>query len=150
MDNQNQPLDADMNPTGGNPQELTITENIRQYWTESRKWAMFFAVLGFIYLGFLVLTVVGMSSMGNGGVFAGVFMLLIAGSIIFVPTWLIFQFSQNLKQGLATESTPALGLSFRSLRRLYQFAGILMIIILAFYGIMFLFTLTMLSSRGGM
>lgn len=150
MDDQNQPLDADMNPAGESPQELTITENIRQYWTESRKWAMFFAVLGFVYLGFLVLSVFGMSTMGNGGVFAGVFMLLIAGGIIFVPTWLIFQFSQNLKKGLETESIAALGLSFTSLRRLYQFAGILMIVILAFYAIMFLFMLTFMAGRGSM
>lgn len=148
MDNQNQPLDADMNPAGENPQQLNITENIRQYWTESRKWAMFFAVLGFIYIGFLLLSVFGLSTLGNEGIFAGVFTLLIVGGIVFVPTWLIFQFSQNLKQSLTTESTQALGLSFRNLRRLYQFAGILMIIILAFYGIIFLFMLTFMSSRG--
>ncbi|MCB0534073.1 MAG: hypothetical protein H6574_05270 [Lewinellaceae bacterium] len=150
MDNQNQPLDADMDPAGENPQELIITENIRQYWTESRKWGLFFAVLGFIYLGFLLLSVLGISSMGNGGIFAGVFMLLIAGGLIFVPVWLIFQFSQNLKKGLETESIEALGLSFTSLRRLYQFAGILMIVILAFYAIMFLFMLTFMAGRGGM
>ncbi|MBK8969353.1 MAG: hypothetical protein R3D58_16925 [Saprospiraceae bacterium] len=148
MDNQNQALDADLNPAGETPSGLIITENIRQYWTESRKWAMFFAVLGFIYIGFLVLSVFGISTMGNAGIFAGVFSLLIVGGIVFVPTWLIFQFSQNLKQSLASESTPALGLSFRNLRRLYQFAGIFMIIILAIYGIMFLFMLTFLSSRG--
>ena len=88
--------------------------------------------------------------MGNGGIFAGVFMLLIAGGLIFVPVWLIFQFSQNLKKGLETESIEALGLSFTSLRRLYQFAGILMIVILAFYAIMFLFMLTFMAGRGGM
>ncbi len=109
---------------------------------------MFFAVLGFIYIGFLLLSVFGLSTLGNEGIFAGVFTLLIVGGIVFVPTWLIFQFSQNLKQSLTTESTQALGLSFRNLRRLYQFAGILMIIILAFYGIIFLFMLTFMSSRG--
>jgi hypothetical protein len=138
MDNQDQPLDAGLNANDEQASGLTITDSIRQYWSECAKWGLFFAVLGFIYIGFLVIATFTMASAGSAGLVGGIFTLIIAGGLIFVPTWLMFQFSQNLKKGLEEESTPAASLGFRNLRRLYQFAGILMIILLAIYALVFL------------
>lgn len=141
MDNENQPIDSGMTPDNA-PDTLRISPTIRSSWQESTKWSLFFAVLGFIYVGLLIIGVLAGSRNPLFG--AGVFMLVIMGTLIFIPTWFIFQFSQKLKKGLETEDTALAEEGFANLRRLYQYAGIVTIIILAFYVLFFLVFLTMM------
>lgn len=144
MENLNDPLDQGVDQPS--QQGLQITPTIRQNWQETGKWALFFAVLGFIYLGFIALTML-FATVQTGNAFSAIFGILIVGGFVFVPTWLIFQFSQNIKTGLQNQSSTMIGLGFRHLRRLYQFGGILMIIVLAFYAIFFLFALAFWAGR---
>ncbi len=140
MDNENQPIDSDMTPNDA-PDALHITPAIRGYWRESTKWSLFFGIIGFVYVGLLLLGVIAGSRSPLFG--ASVFMLVIVGTLAFIPSWFIFQFSQKLKKGLETEDSAQAEEGFSNLRRLYQYAGILMIIVLAFYLIAFLLMLTM-------
>lgn len=149
MDNETQPLDAGQNTPGNDGNEgLVITENIRKQWRESANWGLFFAILGFLYIGFLVLAMLLSVNVGGRAAIAGIFGILVIGAIIFVPCWLILQYSQNLKKGLDRNNTPLASLGFKNLRRLYQFAGVLLIIVLALYGIMFLVGLLFISRTG--
>ena len=135
MDDQNQTMDpAGPGPGLENPTGLTITQTIRQYWHECSRWGLFFAVLGFVYIGFLVLLTIGVS-IADQSIFRSIFSLLIGGGIVFIFSWLMLQFAQNLRKALDMDSTPAADRSFQNLKFLYQVAGIVLIAVLALYGI---------------
>ncbi|MBK6930842.1 MAG: hypothetical protein IPH12_08175 [Saprospirales bacterium] len=145
MEDHNQPLDEGLNSNQSSSPGLQITARIRQFWRESTQWALFFAILGFLYLALLVFTLLQGASSGAAGVAGGLFVILFAGAFIFFPTWFMFQFSQKLKLGLREENNTAAEAAFRNLRRLYQFAGVLLIILLSIYAIAFLFLLLMMG-----
>ena len=145
MEDHNQPLDEGLNSNQSSSPGLQITAMIRQFWRESTQWALFFAILGFLYLALLVFTLLQGASSGAAGVAGGLFVILFAGAFIFFPTWFMFQFSQKLKLGLREENNTAAEAAFRNLRRLYQFAGVLLIILLSIYAIAFLFLLLMMG-----
>jgi len=139
MDNETQPLDTNLDP-GAIPETLQITSNIRKYWSESTKWTLFFSILGFLYVALLVLLMlVGSKSPMFA---AGLVGILVAGALIFIPSWFLFQFSQKVKQGLQTDDSALAATGFSNLRWFYQYAGILMIIVLVLYAIMFLVLMT--------
>jgi len=146
MDNLNQPLDADLSSGENHPNNgLRITQTIRQYWHESSQWALFFAVLGFLYLGLvLVVLLTAGSKLGTAGI-PVFFVLLLVGGLIFPPVWFMFQFSRHIKQSLQNDDTQAAATGFQNLRRLYQFAGVLTAIVLGLYGIILLFSLLFLA-----
>ena len=144
MDNQDPTLDSDL--TNDDPQGLKITSEIRKYWKESTQWGLFFAVLGFLYVGLLLLGLLSSNSLTGFGF--GLFTLMLMGGFVFLPTWLIFQFSQKVKKALDTDHTAPAEEGFTQLRYLYQFIGILTIVGLSVYVLAFLFSLLLLS-RGG-
>ncbi|HNM27693.1 MAG TPA: hypothetical protein PKL15_19760, partial [Saprospiraceae bacterium] len=130
-------------PAFSRPAEsLAVTPTLRKYWSEISKWALFFAILGFIYLLFLLIIVVLSSQTGILGLS---FVFVIVGTLVFFPTWFTFQFSQRLKRALAIDSNSDLDEGFENLKRFYMFVGVLMIIILSLYLIAFL-TVFSLSS----
>ncbi len=145
MENDNLPLDHVATAPGQNG--LKITPAIRQYWRESAQWALFFAILGFLYLGIVGLMLILAAGSSRGGIIGALFGILILGGLVFVPTWLIYQFSRHVKDGLQHESTLLVALGFRNLRYLYQFAGILIIVLLSLYALAFFLGLLMLASR---
>lgn len=141
MDNQFDEFSG--NPTPA-PPGLSVTNSIKNYWSESRKWALFMAILGFIYLGFIVLLLL---AGGRAGALIGLFGFSIIGVLVFIPVWFVFQFSQKMKTALAQENTPDLEESFANLRRLYLFTGILTIIFLGFYLIMLMFVFSFAAGQ---
>ncbi len=140
MDNQNQPLDADLGAGSGPAQGLQVTPAIRQYWQETSRWALFFALLGFLYLAFIVISILWAGAK-SPALLGGVFSVFLVGALVFFPVWYIFQFAQKLRSALQTDDTAAAEESFTNLRRFYQFVGVLTIIVLALYAITLLFTL---------
>ncbi|MCC6458960.1 MAG: hypothetical protein IT260_00725 [Saprospiraceae bacterium] len=139
MDDFTQP--AAENPAFSNPDDsLKVTPVLRSYWSEISKWALFFAILGFVYLGLLVLMMV---LGGRSGILAFSFIVIILGTLVFFPTWFTFQFSQQLKKALSFDSNSHLEEGFENLKRLYLFVGVLMIIVLSLYLVAFLFVLSL-------
>lgn len=130
MDENNNPLDSGLSAMG--PAEtLQVTPNIKNYWQEIANWALFFAILGFISLGFMVIST--FYSERETSFEENLFGLLISGAIVIVPYWFLFQFAQQLRKGLQAESTEATEAGFGYLRRFYQFIGVLSIIFLSLY-----------------
>ncbi|MEQ1745698.1 MAG: hypothetical protein ABMA02_09750 [Saprospiraceae bacterium] len=140
MDNVNQPLDSDVSQTGNGDNSLRITDTLRRYWHSTSRWALFFAVIGFLYLGMILLSMFGISSFGGEAGYAAV-LLLIVGAFVFFPTWFLFQFSQNMQKGNANRDLHATEKGFSFLRRFYQFVGIATIVLIAFYVLMFIFVI---------
>jgi len=147
MDNLNQPLDADLPEATGTQSGLRITSSLRQNWHAASRWGLFFAVLGFLYLGLLLFTMFSVASLGGTEAAIMIFMVLMIGTFVFIPTWFMFQFSQNIQKGVSNSDIHATETGFSFLRKFYQFAGILLAIVLGIYALIFLIMLLVIAIR---
>jgi hypothetical protein len=130
MENFDQPIDVGMG--GGTAEGLQITSSVRQYWHQSAKWAMFFAVLLFIVFG--LVSLIGLLTAFSGGavgLISGIFFVGIYAVLIFFPGLYYYRFSTQMKEALNNDDSGMLDQSFLNLRRFYQFVGILMIVLIA-------------------
>jgi hypothetical protein len=136
--------------------ELQITPVAQGFLKEIAKWAAFLSIVGFIFIGFLVLGALAMFAMGSamssnmqgmggsmgmmgmlGGATLGVLYLIIA-LLYFFPVMYLFKFSSNAKKALSSNNTEQLTTSIENLKSHYKFMGILTIIGIAFYFIIFI------------
>ncbi len=139
-DNFNQPLDTGFqaNEPSKNWSGFRITPEVRQYWKESANWGMFFSVLGFIYVGMMLLSFLALTALGGAvAAFVGIVML-IALAIIALIVWLLFNFSRYTRRAVLYDDSAAAHVGFSNLRRLFNLAGIIIVAVLVLYGIIFL------------
>jgi len=136
--------------------ELQFTVQAQGFIRETAKWASFLSIIGFIAIGFMVLGALAMFALGStlgamgggamgamgmmGGGFAGVIFLLMA-VLYFFPVMYLFKFASNTKEALNSNNTERLTVAFENLKSHYKFAGILTIIIVAFYALAFIFSI---------
>jgi len=121
--------------------EMKLDSLSLSYLAKTRKWTMFFAVLGFIFIGLIALAGVFMLFAGSlfGGVLGGVggvlvFILYLAiGVLYFFPIYYLFKFSENMKNALEKSEQTTLTKAFDYLHSHYKFIGILTIVILSLY-----------------
>jgi len=133
---------------------LQITSESRMYLAETAKWAKFLAIVGFVFLGIMVLfglffsTIMGGMMAGFGdeasagainamGGFMGIMYVVIA-LIYFFPCYYLLKFANQTKAALANNDTHTLTDAFKNHKSVYKFMGIFMIIILGFYALGFL------------
>ncbi len=124
---------------------LQINESAKQALLEASKWGKFLAILGFCFIGLIVVAGVSMGSiMGKiGGQAAapfasGAFALiyLVIGVIYIFPVLYLYRFSANTKTALMDGNSEVLASGFENLKSLYKFMGIFSIITLALYALM--------------
>jgi hypothetical protein len=134
------------------------------YLDTTRKWTMFFAILGFVFMGLMLVGSLALGSLIGGltsglsnmegmegvegmetakavGGFAGVAMfifVLIFAAIYFFPLLYLFRFSRLTKKAVAEQDAAALTLGLKNLKSYWKYIGILVIILLAVYLIFFL------------
>ena len=124
--------------------ELVIDSNTKNNLDETRKWNMFFAILGFIGIGFmalaaLVLLIVGIfgSSYWNNReavMFGGLTILYLAfGAVYFFPILYLLKFSTHMKNAIEKTEQSKLILAFDYLKSHYKFVGILTIVLFGVY-----------------
>ena len=117
------------------------------YILSTAKWGRFLSIMGFIFIGLMVIGAFSigaiMSSLGGlGGPMAGglgafggamlTFVYLVLAALMFFPTYYLFKFSTKAISALTNGSgslTEALG----NLKSVFKFYGIFTIIILSFY-----------------
>jgi hypothetical protein len=115
---------------------LRISPEVRTYWRQSAAWAMFFAVLLFVFFGLASLFgLFAAMSAGAVGIVSGIFLIAIYGVFLFLPGLYYYRFSTQMKAALNTEDTGMLDQAFINLKRFYRFVGILLIIFIALYAI---------------
>ena len=139
----------------GETTPLIITDEIRSFLTEVAKWGHFLSIVGFVFLGLMLLiglcfgtimsSISGMPDMGGRSLGSSPFMFMslfyIFISIInFFPIYYMYQFSTEMKSALRNNDQSALTSSFSYLKSQYKYIGILMIVFLVFYICMFLFS----------
>ena len=118
------------------------------YLNETRKWTLFFSILGFVFLGLCVLGAIFMATMfstiagGNlpfpgMGVAMGIGYFLV-GVLYFFPIYYLYKFSTYSKNAIYNEDSEQLNLAFKYLKSHYKFIGILTIVLLSIYVLIFL------------
>jgi hypothetical protein len=142
--------------TSENLFELQIDAQSNGYLLQAAKWAKFLAIIGFIFCGLLVIYGIfagavfsSLSRMnpessapfGNFANVGGAFFLTFAivGAILyFFPCLYLFRFGSKMQTALKNNDQNYLTNSFGNLKSFYKFLGILTIVVLAFYLLLFL------------
>jgi|SRR5688572_18447990 len=137
---------------------LNLDPSSKMHLAEGARWAKFLAIVGFIMCGLVLLAGIFAGSFlkwvgGNYGeygdaeisatgfrVMAMVIYILIA-LIYFFPCLFLFRFASQMKSALASNDQETLNSSFRNLKVMFRYVGIMTIIILCLYAIILLFTI---------
>ena len=134
MDQNIQPENATLIENNG----LLIPESAIPYLNSTRKWTMFFAVLGFVMialmgLGFIVMLIASAISPLGGmmAIIAVLYAIIIA--IYFFPVYYLFKFSEEAKKALASRNQEATEKCFRYLSLHFKIVGIITIVMLSLY-----------------
>ena len=113
------------------------------YLDETRKWAMFLSIMGFIAVGLLIVAALVMGVIfsfipdtddlpaGFGLIFS-VLYLVLAG-LYFFPVLYLNQFSQKAKKAIAEQNSSFLTEAIGRLKSHYKFIGIMTIVMMAIY-----------------
>ncbi|KYP15029.1 DUF5362 family protein [Flavihumibacter sp. CACIAM 22H1] len=131
--------------------DLQVDGISSSYLAETAKWAKFLSIIGFIVCGILVLAGIFMGSIlsdlssmgGNPGVFAGggsifISILYVAMSALyFFPCLYLYRFAVAMKTALQANDALQLQTSFKNLKSSFRFVGILTIILLSLYVLIF-------------
>ena len=148
----NQPLDSNFG------EGLHLSGQSLDYLKETAKWAKFLAIVGFVMLGLILLIFILMSlflsstglsslagddaamfgAMGAAGIF---FYVMVIVAIYFMPTLFLYRFATNMQVALRTEDSDSLQTSLSNIKSLFKYVGILTMIFLVLYGVIFLFSL---------
>jgi hypothetical protein len=131
-------------------EELTLNDLAIAALKESAKWCMFLAIVGFIFIGLMVIAgafmAVAMSAMPNdpyGGAMGpnpfgamkayigGLYIVLAA--LYFFPVYYLFNYAKGTKQALESANTDTLADALVNLKSHHKFLGIMTIIMIAVY-----------------
>lgn len=138
----------DSNISGNN--SLSITSDIRGYLAEAAKWGYFLSIVGFV--GLVIMVVVGIFSatmMGSAlssmppdmmpvgaGLMSGTFFMIfyiVLAALNFFPVLFLYRYSKKMKVALANNDQLFLAESFKNLKSLFKFLGILTAVFLVIY-----------------
>lgn len=136
--------------------ELTVTHISRGFLAETAKWAKFLAILGFIMCGFMAIISFflpflmsfvpadEMFSMGVLGKGLGMFLTVIylgLALLLFMPCLYLYRFSTKMKIALMQSDTEVLDAAFSNIKSFFKFYGIMTIITLSFYILLFVISI---------
>ncbi len=116
---------------------------------KTRRWTMFLAVSGFIFLGMIlmlgVITGTFLTAFSSNDKISGVLDSLLIGSfiglalIVFFPILFLFRFSKHASNAVSTLDAKELYKVFKYLKLFFIFIGILLIILICAYVFALLF-----------
>lgn len=120
---------------------------------ESAKWTMFLSIVGFIFIGLMliggaIMTVTvaaipdepsfgGMNPFGAVKNFIGVIYLVMA-AIYFFPVLYLYKYSKGVKEAVNFNNSEVLAEALQNLKSHYKFIGILTIVLLCLYALAFI------------
>ena len=122
--------------------QLIISNETEKYLRSSAKWSYFLAIVGFIFILFLMVigvTFIGLSSVMNEYsdfqklpfpfpfVLIGVLYLLMA-ILYFFPSYNLLKFGSKIQSGLAEKKQSDIEEGLKNLKRMFTFIGVLTII----------------------
>jgi heme/copper-type cytochrome/quinol oxidase subunit 2 len=123
--------------------KIEIGSEILNNLNSTRKWTTFLSVLGFIFLGLLI--VAGLTTSlflttfktqeANLGIPESVMIiiLIVIGAIYFFPVFFLFRFSRNTRDAIQNLDGQKMAKGINNLRLYFTYIGIMVIIVLSIY-----------------
>jgi|SRR5450432_254836 len=133
--------------------DLHLDQSSINYLNEAARWCRFLSIIGFIYCGLMVIfgiffgtiMTMMMPAMGNetavlSGVAGGLLGVgvIVVSLVLFFPAYFLFSFSSKMRRAIRTNDQPVLSESLKNLKSFFKFQGILVIIGLSFYILIFI------------
>lgn len=126
---------------------LGLSENSINFLRETAKWGKFSAIVGFVFIGFMVIIAfvagpmlsavfsenpafANFGSMG-GNLITGIYLFFAV--FWFFPTFYLYNFSVKTKKGIDNHNPQELSDGLKNLKSMFKYWGIVIAIILAFY-----------------
>jgi hypothetical protein len=130
-------------------EQLTVTKASKSYLSEIATWARFFAILGFIFIGlllvfaFFAVPIFGTVTKSQSGVPDDLGSIMLVTNVLiaivyFFPLYYLLQFSKKIKKALTTKNDQMLANAFQMLKSHYKFIGVLTIITISLYFLFFI------------
>jgi hypothetical protein len=107
-----------------------------------RKWTYFFSILGFIFIGLMVVIAFSIGTIFSsvagdmpfpGFFFTGIYLLL--ALLYFFPVLYLYRFSAQAKKGLAEKNVQDMEMALGNLKAHYTFVGYMVVIMLILYAV---------------
>lgn len=135
----NRPLDSDMSS------DLYLTGESRSNLDQTAGWAKFLAIIGFVFLGLMVIGALSLgfimdSFMGEeipGGTLWMTILYLALAALYFFPILYLYQFATNMKDAIRSNDQRQMEIAFSNIKSHYKFIGVLTIVLLGFYVLVF-------------
>jgi uncharacterized ion transporter superfamily protein YfcC len=130
--------------------DLQIDPASQEALNDGAKWAKFLAIAGFCGCGLFVLLAViagykstGIAAGADGiGYGVGVALVYVVfGALYFFPCLFLYNYSRKIKEAIASSDQEVMGKGFSQLKLLFKYMGILTIIGIAGFVMLFLYML---------
>lgn len=139
--------------------DLQVSPVSQSFLMEAARWGRFLSIAGFIFCGFIVVTAFFIPTIysnlsGLNGLspevtvraaFGVSVIYFVAAVVLFFPCLFLFRFSVKMKMALTTMNQENFDGSLKNLRSLFKFYGIVTIILLSFYALIFLIIMLALA-----
>jgi hypothetical protein len=126
----------------------------------TRKWTTFLSVLGFIFLGLIIVAGLATSlflttfksQQANLGIpeWLMFVVFIVIGILYFFPVFFLFRFSRNTRDGIQNQDPEKLAKGFRNLRLYFAYLGIMVILVITVYFMLLIFAGASISFLKGM
>lgn len=123
--------------------KIEIGQETLKHLSNLRKWTMFLAVSGFIFLGLIItlgiITGTFLTAFNHSDKIAGVPDYLVMaffiglGLINFFPVIFLFRFSKHTSNALSTLESKEMHIAIKYLKRFFVYLGILLIVVISLY-----------------
>jgi heme/copper-type cytochrome/quinol oxidase subunit 2 len=123
--------------------KIEIGSEVLNKLDSTRKWTTFLSVLGFIFLGLII--VAGLTTSlflttfktqeANLGIPESVMIIIfvVVGAIYFFPVFFLFRFSRNTRDAIQNLDSKKLSKGLNNLRLYFTYTGIMVIVVLSIY-----------------
>ena len=127
--------------------ESVLTDNIKTYWSETRKWALFFAIMALIFTVLMlfgsIAVIAASSAIENtpgmpfsSGMISGMYIVFVL--VYILPIYYLFKFNSSSKQAIQNGSIELFEESLNYIKLLFRYGGVLTLVIIALYIIVIL------------
>ena len=132
---------------------VEVDDSAKITFLEMARWTKFLSILGFIFLGLMILGGVAfglvissspifanqlgpLSSIGAAGI---IILYVLMAAIMFYPTYALFKYSTGMKTALNTNNKQKFNEAIAYLKNVFKYYGIMAIIFLGLYGLLMVF-----------
>ncbi len=145
-------MEAELYADTPTPQGLNLNLVSEDFLRNTAKWGKFLAIVGFVMIGLIVLMAIFAGTFfsavmsgagadgfgGAGGAFLS-FLYLLFAALYFFPVLYLYKFSNKMQVALLHRNEDLVTESFKNLKSLFKFMGVLTLIMLGFYALGLLF-----------